>query len=1158
MPNSAKCSNCGFASPAGMRFCGNCGARLANLDPAKVDSYPAARFSSMMGADLMDRFRHAGLEAAGQRRNVTVLFVDISGYTSLSRKIEAEDLYLFVRQYIKRLANDVYKYDGIVDKFTGDGLMALFGAPIAQENDAELALRAALDMQADVFRLSQQIKEIIGGELQVRIGLHSGSVIVGGIGSDLLMNYTAIGDTVNLAQRLEEVADPGTILVSVAVYQQTRTLFDFIAIPDLALKGITQHATCYRALRPKKRPDVLRGIEGLRAPMIGRENELRQLLSAIHNLAHLQQGRFILILGEAGIGKSRLITELKTVTLPLNVDFLEGHSLTYRRSVSYWIFQDLLRNYLYLTGEVPPAQVSEKLSRNANLALGRRADEAIPYLEYLLGVPPSDAPAARRIEFLDAGQLRQQIFLAVRNLLVAEAERHPLILILEDLHWADDASLDMLHFLIEAIPQAALLVLAISRPIQSGKLEEIIHWAGEHLTDNFQAIHLHSLTPEQSMHLLSQLLSRAELPEALWKEMINKSAGIPFFLEEILRMLIDAGIIQRDERGWKLIAQNEILSLGVPDTLQNLILARFDHLEPFQRRILQVACVIGRQFNLQVLRWVMHPVDESEIRNALARLVEREFIQPLPDATATEFIFHHVIISDAIYSTLLRRERADLHGQVGEAIEVLFADRLDGQIDLLARHFSWSMRKDRALHYLILAGQKAGRSYLNQQARQYFEDARALLPEVDASIQQILQIYLGLGDVCLLVGEYDRARESYQNAQQRLALEEANLYLEERAAIYRKIGTTYERQGDYDQSLRCLRAAESALGDADLPVEKSQVLSEIGWFYLSRGNTTEAEQSLLRALQYAGRTNRYDITASIYNHLGGVYFQLDQLDLASSYFQKSLALRDVIGDVVAVARSYNNLGQLCWRSGKWENAFEYYQRSYELHTHLGDVEGMLELHSNLGILLIDRGNLDEALEHFQESLAISRKIGHRHQEALTYLHLSHLYLEKEEWQTGLESANRGLGILNEIGDVDHQLEAWVYIGQAWLGNNDLDQAQRAGEQALGIFEQVDRHPYSAYIENRGRALLLLGKIASARKDLELAQHLLDEANGIFQVTRNQLERGHTTLALAQLAAMCADMTGARALTNEARLIYSQLGANAYLRRLELFNEQLTL
>jgi class 3 adenylate cyclase len=355
------CANCGFENPPGMRFCGQCGAPLAEAEPASPSPLSTTQLGVMMGPDLLERFRRAGLEAAGQRRLVTVLFADLAGYTDLSERMDAEDLFGLIQQLIRVLATDVYKYEGAVDKFTGDGLMALFGAPISHENNAELALRAAFDMQADVEAFGLAGSGAAGGELRLHVGIHTGSVIVGSLGSNMLMNYTAIGDTVNLARRLQEASTPGTILVSEAVYRQTQALFEFEPIPPLALKGIPRPVPGYQALAARDAPGSSRGLPGLRAPMIGRGDELAELSGYVEALTARGRGRFVHVRGEAGLGKSRLIAELRSSLAGTPVRYLEGHSLTYRRGAAYWIFAEVLRSLLGVSPYTPAAQVQQRL-----------------------------------------------------------------------------------------------------------------------------------------------------------------------------------------------------------------------------------------------------------------------------------------------------------------------------------------------------------------------------------------------------------------------------------------------------------------------------------------------------------------------------------------------------------------------------------------------------------------------------------------------------------------------------------------------------------------------------------------------------------------------------------------------------------------------------
>lgn len=1110
-----------------------------------------------MGADLLERFHQAGLEAAGQRRNVTVLFTDLSGYTEMAGDLDNEDVFDLIQQYIRILINEVYKYEGIVDKLTGDGLMALFGAPIAHENNAERAVRAALDMQTRISKWSQQIEESMGIQLQMRVGLHAGSVIVGGIGSNMLMDYTAIGDTVNLAHRIEEVALPGTILVSEAVYQQTRMIINFDGIPNLTLKGIPRPVTGYQVISVKRTPGLVRGLEGLRAPMIGRDGELDRLKRAVTTLSSQKQGKFALITGEAGIGKSRLTSELKDLVSRTPVRILEGFSLTYRRSVSYWIFLDMLRGYLKVTASTGEAEISRRLTQNAYQALGQRAAEALPYLEHLLSIKPSNPTAAERIRYLEAGQLRQQIFLAVRDLLVAESRRRPLLLILEDLHWADEASLDLLLFMLDSIRQSPIFIYAISRPFQEGPLARVAEWAGKHLGEQFIRIQLRSLSLDQSDDLLNKLLSIPNLPEELRKQILQRAAGVPFYLEEILRTLIDKGVIHRENGHWRIEEDVESSSLGVPDTLQGLILARFDRLEEFPRKTLQIASVIGHQFSQALLKTMLQPASDIQVQEALQQLVEREYILPQSETSNGEYIFRHVLMSEAIYNTLLKRERSKLHGQVGEAIEALYAGRLEEHIELLARHYSWSPKLDRALHYLILAGQKAAGSYVNEQAQQNFEAALALLEKEEATPEQILQVYMGLGDVLILTGEYAEARSNYQAALENIdSLPEA--FKVERSTLQRKIATTFERRGEYDDALLYLRQALEALEsfNADASVEKARIYNELGWIQFRRGNLDEARDYLINALNFVEGRSQYDVTASIYNRLGGVYYQKDQLDLASNYVRKSLVLREEIGDTAAVARSYNNLGLLGWKRGDWDSALENLRHSVDLHATLGDVEGMIELHSNMGLLLLDRGNIQEAQEHFNAALASAQQIGHSYHIGLMYLNLSRLYISTEDWTTALEYSQRSLDIFKEIGVLDHLVDVYTYTGLAWLGQGNLHQAKKWGEEALGMFRQFGTGKLATQAEDRGRALRMLGDIARLEGRYKEAETLLNESSAIFQVIGNQLEQGRTTISLAALAATRQDFTLGRMLLNEARLIFRQLGAKNDMRKVEAMTAQL--
>jgi len=1185
---STLCNSCGFQNPPGMRFCGNCGTRLqegestptpaggglghirietGSLDPHVVANAPLTGagladtngLGVMTGADLLERFRRAGLEASGQRRSVTVLFVDLTGYTHLSEELPDEVLYELIQKFIKALADDVLKYEGMVDKLTGDGLMALFGAPIAYENNAERAVRAALDMQTDVARLSQEIPDLQGRPLTLHIGLNSGSVIVGGVGNDAIMNYTAIGDSVNLSRRLEEVAGPGSILVSESVYRQTRRLFEFVPQPPQRLKGISREVTAYRVVRPKEKPESVRGLDGLRAPMIGREAELRQLRQMVDHLVVDRQGGLVLLLGEAGMGKSRITAELKSSIDPSEVRVLEGRSLTYRKSMAYWIFQDVLRSYLGVNLDTSASEVRARLQEEIRrlFPISDEWRERLPYLEHLLSLEPSDAGAAERIRYLDAGQLRQQIFLVVRDVLMVETEIKPLLLILEDLHWADDASIDLLQFLLDSVRRAPLLVYAISRPFEGGAVKALTERARQRLASHFLSIRLQALPPEYSKELFHALLFIPDLPETLREGIITRSAGSPFYLEEILRMLIENNIIYQDGGHWRMTSGADPSNIGVPETLQDLILTRFDRLSQPQRRVLQTAGVIGYQFNSAVLKAVLSPLPSDQVQQSLDWLVEREFIQPDPTSPGEngteDYIFKHVLVSDAVYSTLLQRDRRELHQKVGQAIEQTYADHLDGQVELLASHFLRSPMLDRALSYLILAGQKASRDYANEQARQQYIQALSLLPRVSYSPTQALQIHIGLGDALVIAGEYQAARDHYQTALEVMEdPDHANPeWVRQTSNLQRKIGITFERQGDYDKAMARLLAAEEMLGRSETtyPVERASILNDIGYIHSRRGKLDQAEFTLIRALALAERNGQIDVVASVLNRLGGICYQRDDLIQATQYLTRSLELREKIGDIVNVARSYNNLGLLKWKQGDQDGGLECFNRSVRLQTNLGDVEGLISLNTNIGLIEIDRGNLAASEVHFREALASAEQIGHTFYIGDSHKHLALFNMYTENWSMMLSHAQKGLESFMSIGVQDHQLELWTFIGLAYLNLGQIHECEEAAGKAIELMNSAHGFAVTGG-EGEGRALRLLSGLARARKDYGAARRHLEKSAADFAQIGNRVEQARSLLDLADVLVDSGDLDRAREWLEAARIIFDSLGAKFDRQRLD--------
>ena len=1159
-PDQKLCPSCGFLNPPGMKFCGNCGTRLVQPETPPGESGPPEllpeRIGVMMGPDLRERFRKAGMEATGHRRAVTILFVDLTGFTPLSEKLESEQLYELLQEFIARMVDLVYRYEGMVDKLTGDGLMALFGAPISHENNSERALRAALDMHHAMGDLNKKWNLGSDTELTIHIGVNDGEVIIGGMGgTGRLLNYTAVGDSVNLAKRLEESADPGSTFVSESIHRQMSALFDFDALPPLALKGKAAPVAAYRLAGPRTRPAPVRGLKGLHSRMVGRESELKQLETVAHNLEERKQGGLVLVMGEAGIGKSRLTRELKSLIHPRTLRVIEGQTLTYRKSIPYWVFQDLLRNYLGAGASLPAADLRLLLGTRLRQVMGSGAESALPYLENMLGFEAS-GEAAEALSHLDAEQLNRQIGLALRDLLTAEALQRPLLIVMEDMHWADDLSVSLLMSLLELVSRLPLVIYVISRPFEGGSLAKVRDFGREKLPGCYAEIALHSLEPEQSAQLLSSLLPIPQIPEALRTEIIERSAGLPFFLEEILRVLIEKKVIFEEEDAWHLNPIVEITGLGVPETLQNLILARFDRLDPEYRLVLQTASVIGFEFGLPVLRTVLAENLKAGLERILASLVEREFITPLSESGEETYSFRHALMSDAIYSTLLQRTRKEMHGKIGCAIELLYQDHLDDQVELLASHFQGSALLDKALHYLILAGQKAARRFANAQARQHFEAALGLLDSVPHSDEQYLQAHEGLGEALLITGDHQGARSHFEAELERIGTVQPQradwdaATCEHAAMLHRKVATTFERQGDYETALAQLSQAQHILdkAPAPAPVEQASVLNDLGWIYFRRGNPDLAEQYLLEALPLVENTPSYAVTASIYNRLGGIKFQKDQLDLTIDYTRKSLALREKIGDTAAMARSYNNLGLISWKAGNWSDALGYLERSFNLQVKLGDAVAMIDLHTNQGLLQLDRGETQQAEAHLKQALAESQQIGHGRLTAQAYLNLTFYSVQTGAWKAALDYSRQSQARYQEIGVKDELVELYTYMGMACLGQGNVGFAEHWGQEALSLFDQLGKGKSPRRIEDQGRALRLLGDASCWRGEWAQSRMYYEQSMAAFRSVNNQLEYGRSLAALAGVGGNFADLDP-RALKGEARQIFTRLGAALDLQKM---------
>jgi class 3 adenylate cyclase len=761
----------------------------------------------------------------GERKLVTVMFADLSGFTALSEALDPERVRGIVNRCFNALVPIVERYGGTVDKFIGDEIMALFGAPVAHENDAELALRAALEMRDALTALNADD----GTDLGMHIGVNSGTVVTGGLGSDGREQYSVIGDTVNLAARLAAAAPGGEILVGPATQRLTAPLFDFTLLPPITVKGKAEPVAVARLERARTDARRARGAAGLVSPLVGRDEELGLVTAEVRRLSE-GTGAVVAVSGEPGLGKSRLMAEARQST-ENEARWVEGRAHSYTAGISYSMGRGVVCAVLGLAPDVAPAALDGALrSLLSRLFDQEAAAEVRPFLARLCDLS-SEAPEQGRLGALSPEALRAGIRRAFAELVGALCDQGPIVLVWEDLHWADPSSLDLLAAVAELTLRRPLLLLLAFRP-QEGEASE---WHRRTLGEDSGrgpalrtlTVGLAPLTESDSSLLVENLLRVENLPAAARRTILGKAEGNPFFLEELLRSLLDSGLLILD--GERVLATRTIEDVDVPDTVQGVIAARIDRLPGEDKKTLQTAAVIGRVFQEKILARLLDGEAACEDLDChLAELERRELVRRRSDL---ELIFKHAITQDVTYHGLLVKRRRELHRATAEAIEALFPDRLDELSGTLAHHYTQAAIPERALHYLTVAAARAASTYSNAEAIAYYR--AALEAATAAGVAGVAPLHERLGELLTTSGEHEAARTQFLAA---LAVEPP-LDAVGRARLERRTAKTWVAERRFAEAVEGFAVAEDTLGESPPETELAwwrewvQIRIDLSWLY---------------------------------------------------------------------------------------------------------------------------------------------------------------------------------------------------------------------------------------------------------------------------------------------------------------------------------------
>ena len=720
------CPACGAVNGVDASFCSRCGTRVDDQALSRARAR-VERLRGYLPRDLSDHFLAAGTDSVGEQRQVTVVFIDLVQSTELIRALGDEAMADLLDELMGGIAGIVNDLEGTVAEIMGDGALCMFGSPVTHEDDAERALRAALAARRFVARLRPIRIDGAERRLEVRIGVNTGLVVMRAIGQSVRLSYTAVGDAVHLTQRLQAVAGPGQIVVSAKTQQLVSSLFRFSEPETFTLKGFDHPQAAVRLLG--EQDAVERRPLGMEEAFVGREHDLAELQRHLDELG-AGVGGILTIWGEAGIGKSRLLTELHRRAPPTFI-WLEGRAISYTQTAPYSIIGQEVRRSAGIQVDDSDRAAHDKLRAMVTRECGPdQAATVYPFVATALGMHLEKAEA-HLVEGVPADELQREIFRALRTLISATARRAPLVLVFEDLHWSDRASIAAIDALLPLAEDDPILYVLVARPDT-----EAPSWA---LLQKIQTIypHLHThvilgpLSADASATLAMDRLGTNSLPIELRELVLRKAEGVPLFVEELTKSLIEQGALVRQGESWRLAMERD--KLHVPDTVQGIILARLDRLEDPLKRVLQVASVVGPLLFYPVLAKVSDANGRLPAR--LRDLQRLEFIRETRRRPETEYVFKHALIRDVAYQTLLTRQRKELHLRVGEAAESLLGDRLSEFQSVVAEHFLRAEAWAKAADHLLLAGDEATRLYAHADARLQYEKALDALSRLSDTVE---------------------------------------------------------------------------------------------------------------------------------------------------------------------------------------------------------------------------------------------------------------------------------------------------------------------------------------------------------------------------------------------------------------------------------------
>jgi class 3 adenylate cyclase/tetratricopeptide (TPR) repeat protein len=970
------CAKCGTTNAPNAKFCIECGSSLQQDSPAVPKPAPVSEpntFSTQLELqkyipkELFSRLKtaKADREMMGERRIVTMLFCDVIGSTEAAESLDPEEWAEIINGAFEHMIQGVYSYEGTIARLMGDGILAFFGAPIAHEDDPERAVMAGLEIIENMQAYRTQVKEQWQLEIDVRVGINTGLVVVGAVGSDLRMEYTALGDAINLAARMEQTAQPNTVQIADATYKLVARLFHFEALGSVTVKGKADPIPAYRVESRQDRPDRQRGIVGLESPLVGRDLELQTLHRSLAEL-HSGRGQIVSIIAEAGLGKSRLVAELRKnskLATEMNLTWREGRSLSYETATPYAPFIHWFHDCFELQVTQNDAEKYARIHSQIEAVSPGHGSSIAPFIATMLSIQPSEADYDR-IRYLKPAQLRSGIFEAILHYSEHLAELTPTVVVFDDVHWIDPTSLELLEALLPVANRTQLMIVAVYRPRRQEPFWRFHETAEREFPHRYHAVHLHPLDESSSRELVSNLLEVDQLPEHVRQLILQKAEGNPFFVEEVIRSMLDADLIVRENGRWR--ASKEISNISVPDNLAAVITTRIDRLEEGARHILQAASVIGREFELPVLEKILTlETTQTAITAALTEMQRRELIRETARIPARKYKFKHALTQETTYNSLLLKKRRELHRITAEC---LLTERPEHPEDI-ARHFLAARLPGLALPYLLAAGEYAKDVYAAAEARSFFEQAIDILDD-DSEPALVRRAYEGLAAALAASYDFPAAASTYETLLEKgQDLNNVQMQVSARNKLGSTMGFNLMQFEQGQDHVETGLALAGEVEDTDGMFEGQMLMCQ---FCMSQGDFDGALDQFASALEIGERVNNDEARLFGLSHTAGTLTRLLKFEQALTIIEQAWELATAVGHRKYQAEvQVNCLGVYHLFRGEYGAAREALEFGKAIAAEINDYQMHSQAYIMLAQLADFEGDYEDALQCFTQGVELA-------------------------------------------------------------------------------------------------------------------------------------------------------------------------------------------